>query len=302
MKLAKSRPRALKAGDVIRVVAPGAGFRNEELLAGVTYLEGQGFEVRYDRTIFERVRYLAGTDERRARELMAAIDDPEASAIFAARGGYGSQRLLPRLDPARLAAHPKILLGFSDITVLLQWAGQQADVVSFHGPLVTQMAAMAPRTERALWAALSGGAPWTLDAPEAEAWREGRARGPLWGGSLKLLTNLVGTPWQPDLRGAVLLLEDVGEKPYQVDRMLSHLVLSGVTSALEGLVFGPFVGGGAPEEYQTIVLEAFEGFRGPILGNFPIGHGEINLTVPLGVPVEIDAGARQMRVLEAPVQ
>lgn len=296
------KPRALREGDTIAVVAPAAGFRRDLLLRGAAYLEGRGFRVRYDSGVFSRKRYLAGDDDRRARELIAAIEDPEVSALFAARGGYGSQRLLPRLRPDLVSGNPKILLGYSDITVLLAFWGQKAGVAGFHGPLVTEMGDLDPRTEAQLWATLTRAEPPpAIHAPDAECWRPGRAEGPLWGGSLTMLTNLLGTPWQPDLRGAVLVLEDVGEKPYQVDRMLSHLLLSGAVSDLKGLLCGPFLGDGDPGEYREVVLEAFEGLRGPILGNFPIGHGKVNLTLPLGLRIGLDAEERSARVLEAAV-
>src|SRR5262245_32370940 len=219
------KPRALASGDRVAVVAPAGPLDREQLDAGLRVLGGR-YDVAWDRGLLSRARYLAGDDARRGRELAAALADPQVAGVVAARGGYGSMRILARVWPSVNGGppgpgSPKVLVGFSDITAL-HAALQSAGCVNIHGPVVTQLATQPSTVVERFFRTLEDAA--VPPAPVAGTPVVGGvAEGPLLGGNLSVLTRLLGTPWLPDLAGAVLLLEDVGERPYRIDRMWTHL-------------------------------------------------------------------------------
>jgi len=236
------------------------------------------------------------------------IGDPEIKAIFFARGGYGSMRLAAHLDAGVVRHNPKIMLGYSDLTFLHLWLHSTTGLITFHGPLVTEMGGMDTLTREMLVRALTDPAPLgPLPAPGARILRGGTGSGPLVGGSLSLLCHTIGTPWAPDTRGSVLLIEEVGERPYRIDRMLQHLRLAGALREASAIVFGSFIecsepGRGEEENrriLEEILQEATEGISGPVLADYPIGHGPVNLTVPLGARALVD-GRRGLLVIEEP--
>lgn len=283
-------PPPLRPGDTVRVVAPAGPFDRESFEAGLAVLRRR-YDVRFDEGLFSRDRYLAGTDARRQDELQAALDAPDARAVFAARGGYGAMRLLPKLSFARRPL--PALCGFSDITAL-HLAMQAKGLVSLHAPVLTQLGRQPPEVVDRLFALLEA-----EDAPAAplSAGRplvSGTAEGPLIGGNLSVLTRLVGTPYLPDLRGALLLLEDVGERPYRLDRMWTHLALAGAFEGVRGIVLGDFTlcEEQAADYGPTDVLRSLAESVGlPCALGFRIGHGDVNLPVPLGVRARLDADA-----------
>lgn len=288
------------------MVAPAGPVDREDLEAGLAVL-GTRYAVTWDPGLLGRHRYLAGDDARRLAELEAALADPEIRAVVAARGGYGALRLLPRLWPARTgrpagAGRPKLLVGFSDITALhagLQAAGR----VSVHGPVVTQLAVQPAGVVARLFQLLedAAAAPPPLAGTPVVG---GVAEGPLLGGNLSVLTRLLGTPWLPALDGAVLLLEDVGERPYRIDRMWTHLRLAGVFERARGLALGEFTQCEEPQGDFTLrdVLWSLAAETGlPCLADLPIGHGAINAPVALGGRVRLDAGAGTLAFLEPAV-
>ena len=301
-----ARPVPLAPGDRVTVVAPAGPLDRETFEAGLRILSGR-YDVAWDPGLLSRARYLAGEDARRGGELAAALADPRTRAIVAARGGYGSMRLLPCLwpivDGRPVAADPtKLVLGFSDITAL-HAALQAAGRVSVHGPVVTQLACQPEAVVRRLFALLEDGA-----APPASVAGTpvvgGVAEGPLLGGNLSLVTRLLGTPWLPDLTGAVLLLEDVGEKPYRIDRMWTHLRLAGVFERVVGLALGDFTDCEDPDGDFTLrdVLWSLAAETGlPCVGGLPIGHGAVNVPVALGTGARLDGGAGTLAFLETAV-
>jgi muramoyltetrapeptide carboxypeptidase len=297
-------------GDRVTIIAPAGPFDRESFEAGLRVLQ-QRYRVEYDTRVFERARYLAGDDARRLDELRCALADPGIKAIFCARGGYGTMRLLPRLSGAGggagaagqlTAAGPgvKPLVGFSDITGLHLWL-QQLGIVSVHGPVVTQLGRQPEATCERLFTLLeSTSTPAPLSGTDTYA--GGKVEGPLMGGNLAVLSRLLGTPYLPSLEGAVLLLEDVGERPYRLDRMWTHLALAGVFRRIRGVVLGSFSGCEERDaDYtSTDVLRSLAEETGlPCAAGFPIGHGEINEAVPLGVRVRLDAEAHRLEFLEA---
>src|SRR5262245_38730233 len=231
------RPRPLMPGDRVAVVAPAGPLDRESLDAGLRILAGR-YGVAWDPSLLSRARYLAGDDGRRGDELAAALADPSVDGVVAARGGYGSMRILSRVWPSVNGGPPisgsaKALVGFSDITAL-HAALQAARRVSIHGPVVTQLGTQPSNVVARLFQILEDGTgpPAPLAGTPVVG---GIAEGPLLGGNLSIVTRLLGTPWLPNLTGAVLLLEDVGERPYRIDRMWTHLRLAGVLDRVVGL-------------------------------------------------------------------
>lgn len=292
------RPR-VSPGDAIRVVAPSGPVPRDDFEAGVRLLAAR-YRPRYDPArIFQTDGFLAGSDEARLRELTEAIADPEARAIVMARGGHGLLRLLPFLDPEILRANPKPIVGFSDGTALLAYA-TRAGVPAIHGPVVTQLPRLPEDDRAALFSLLEGaagggGAGLRVLLSELSPIVQGRARGPLVGGNLEVLSRLLGTPYAPDFAGAILLLEDVGERPYRVDRLLTHLDLAGVFSAVAGVVVGDFIDCKEPEgarfpspDARAVLEERLSRLAIPVLCDAPVGHGARNRALPLGVECEID--------------
>ncbi len=298
------RPHPLRAGDPVAVVAPAGPFDSAALEAGIKVL-GERYRVRYDERIYSRARYLAGDDDRRLGELIAALADPEIKAVFCARGGYGVMRLLPRLaswaaSNSRFPAKP--VIGFSDITALHQWL-QSNGMVSVHGPVLTQLGRLEGEAPKRLFSLLES----TLPAEPlfgTEAYVGGTVEGPLLGGNLSVFTRLLGTPFMPPLDGAILVLEDVSEQPYRLDRMWTHLELADVFGKIKGIVLGQFLAceprdGGytAAEVLRDLALAT--GL--PCAAGFPIGHADLNEPVPLGVRVRLDADATRLTFLEPAV-
>lgn len=297
------KPRSLQPGELIALVGPSGPAPRERLEAGIAYLEGRGYRVRPGRHLFARHHYLAGSDQQRAEDLREAFADPRVRAVFCARGGYGTGRLLDQLDYAAVAADPKIVLGFSDTTGLHLALQARCGLVCFTGGLVSMDLAGQPDpfTEEWLWRSLtSSAALGSLPLGEGvKALRPGRASGPLRGGCLSLLCSLLGTPYVPDLRGAILLLEDVDEYPYRLDRMLNHLRLAGVLEGIGGLVLGQFKDCFTPEEMERsptleeMAMELTEGLDLPVVTGVPYGHFSRRLVLPLGVQAVLDTGGQQ---------
>jgi|SRR5215469_5018105 len=287
---------ALRPGDPVVAIAPASPFDRVSFEAGVEVI-GRRYQVRYDPGVLTRYRYLAGSDERRLGELTAALADAKVRAVFCARGGYGMMRLLPALEGIPLAAKP--VIGFSDITALHQLL-QRHRLVSIHGPVLTQLSRLDARTHARLFELLESTAP-AADLIGEETYVGGVAEGPLLGGNLSVLTRLLGTPFLAPLAGAILLLEDVGERPYRLDRMWTHLALAGVFRQVRGIVLGEFTGCEEKEaDYSSgDVLRELAARTGlPCAAGFPIGHGPENQPVPLGTRVRLDAGSRRLTFLE----
>lgn len=300
------RPRALRPGDVVAVVAPASPVRfPARLEAGLALLRSWGLRPRVMGHTYDRHGFLAGTDEDRLADLHAAWAEPDVRALWCARGGYGCARVAERIDTALLRADPKALVGFSDATAL-HLALVRRGLISFHGPNgewnpdrtgeASAASLRAVLTEPRPLGVLPTG-PLTPLVP-------GKAAGQIVGGNLSLLAASVGTPDQPDTAGRLLLLEDVGERPYRVDRMLRQLLGAGVLDNVGGLVLGAFARceetrPDRPSQTLDEVLGAFAAEVGvPTVAGVPVGHGPGQLTVPLGVGAELDAEAGTLALTE----
>ena len=312
------KPPRLEPGMTVGLVAPaGASSNAEEVRYANDVLRSLGYRVREGEHVYARTQYLAGTDRQRAADVNAMFADPDVHAIFTLRGGYGTMRTLPYLDYDRIAQNPKIVIGYSDISGLLFGLHARTGLVGFHGPCATstfseytlaeyKKVVVEPRSSTVI------AAPPEVDYPEGRAERRnrittfigGRARGPLIGGNLSLLSPLMGTPYEPDFEGAILFLEDVNEAWYRIDRMLTHLLLSGKLHRLSGIVLGKFTK--VPEEGNSFNLEEITEqllmpLGIPIVRGLMIGHIEDKATVPLGIEAELDADAGTLRLLEPAV-
>ncbi|HEY7575599.1 MAG TPA: LD-carboxypeptidase, partial [Thermoanaerobaculia bacterium] len=232
------KPPGIRKGDVVGVVAPAGALTEERLQIGLAILEGWGLVPRIGASVLAREAYLAGADGLRHADLQAVLDDPEVRAVFCARGGYGSQRIVPQLDWQALRRAPKAIIGYSDTTAVLS-AALAAGVVAVHGPMVADDMAkgLTARSVTHLHRLLSDPAYlWEIELPHVV--RPGRARGRLVGGCLSVLVTLLGTSWAPDTDGAILFLEDVHERPFRLDRLLTQLRQAGKLDRVSGLVFG----------------------------------------------------------------
>jgi muramoyltetrapeptide carboxypeptidase len=294
-------PPPLRRGDAVRVIAPSSPFEPDAFSRGLEVLSGRlGLVPRLRPDLTARHAYLAGDDARRLEEWREAVADPEASAIFCARGGYGAMRLLPAIDPAPLLARPKLLVGFSDVTALHALLNR-AGLATVHGPVVTQLGRAPEDALAHLEALLSGTAPrpgaWEVPAPgaglvAARVIRPGRVSGPLLGGTLALLSHLQGTPFAPRLEGAILFLEDVGEKPYQIDRYLTHLGLAGALDGIAGLALGQLTRcDDAGVLAADVVRETALALGVPAIEGLPAGHEDANFALPLGARATLVAPA-----------
>jgi muramoyltetrapeptide carboxypeptidase len=288
----------LTRGDAIAIVAPSGPFDRESFDAGLALL-AERYQPRFDPGLFSQHRYLAGDDQRRLEELLQALRDPQIRGVFCARGGYGAMRLLSRLVEVEV---DKPLVGFSDITALHALV-QNQEAVSLHGPVVTQIPRLPAASRERMFSILESEQP-ASPLTAAETYVGGVAEGRLVGGNFAMLTQLIGTPFLPPLDGGILLLEDVGERPYKLDRMWMHLELAGVFRGVRGIALGTFT---ACEE-KDAQYSSFEVLRDlaqatglPCAAGFPIGHGDENETVPLGAHVRLDASARRLEFLEAAV-
>jgi muramoyltetrapeptide carboxypeptidase len=283
----------LAPGGRLAVVAPSGPWDAERFERGLAILAAR-YRVEVAPEASARHRYLAGTDAERLAALQRALDDDGVPTVVAARGGYGAMRLLPALQPRR----PVSLLGFSDITALhLAW--QARGWRSVHGPVVTQLATQPEAVVARTFELLEGRAVSPLTGTDTV--RGGVAEGPLIGGNLSLLASLVGSRFMPSLAGAVLLLEDVGERPYRLDRMLTHLSLAGALRGVVGVVLGEFTDCEEKEaafSSRDVLAELLGALQVPVLAGLDIGHGAVNQPVVCGARVRLDATAKRLDCLE----
>lgn len=302
------KPRALRPGDRLAVVAPASAFARDEFEQGIAELRALGFEPIYEESVFERRGYLAGPADVRAAAFQRAWNDPTIAGLIAVRGGYGSVHLLPLLDEDAIRAHPKPFVGYSDNTSILAWLTTRLDMVSFHGPMLEGRLARGERGydrdtfERCLCRTEPVG---SIRHPSTEVLAHGEAAGVLMGGTLTQLLASLATPWAfdpPD--GCVLFIDEVGERPYRLDRMLTQLKLTGLLRRASAIVFGELPRCDEPGGsvlVQTVIAEVLDGFPGPILFGLPSGHTNgATLTLPFGVRARVLAGAGAELIIDEP--
>lgn len=299
-------PPRLNPGDKVQVVAASGPVNRERFSAGVRVLR-QRYDLDFDQeTLFARMGFLAGEDRHRLQALNAALADPACRAIFLARGGYGLTRILPAIDRMALRTHPKPIVGYSDVTALLATCSY-ARVTAVHGPMISDFGDLSADDQASLFNLLENPAPGAL-LDGLETLVKGRTDGRLLGGNLEVLTRLLGTPMQPDFTGAILFLEEVGELPYRVDRLLTHLEMAGVFQAVRGVVLGDFtdcdeveVDRIEPPSTQEVLAERLRRLPIPVAFNGGFGHGDRKASLPYGARVELDAEAGTLTALEGAV-
>jgi muramoyltetrapeptide carboxypeptidase len=302
------KPRPLKSGDRIAVVAPASPFARDEFDRGVAELARLGFEPTWDDSVFATEGgYVAGSAELRASSFMKHWNDPSVAALIAVRGGYGSVQLLPFLHPPMLVEAPKLFIGYSDNTSVLSWLTCGCGITGLHGPMLERRLASgaAGYDERSFLALMSSGAGVELAPAGLEVLRPGQVQGPMFGGTIAQLVASLGTPFAfSPPEGCVLFLEDVHERPYRLDRMLTQLRLSGILGRARALVFGEMRGCDEPAGTLTareVIARLTVGFPGPVLFGFPSGHTSGPCwTLPLGVDVRVESTPRPCVVIEEP--
>jgi muramoyltetrapeptide carboxypeptidase len=270
-------------------------------------LEGFGLVPAVSREEFAREGFLAGSDRRRADQLKRALQEQDTRAVWCIRGGYGTARLLPLLDLPRLRRHPKLLVGFSDVTALLAQLARPGGFVAIHGPVITQLPRLPGPDLRWLEALLfTARAPRRVPLGRTRTLVPGRAEGRLLAGNLSILASLAGTPFAPDLSGAVLCLEDVGEQAYRLDRLLWQLVSAGMLRRCRGIVVGELADckpeGSGRHSARRVLERAIAALGLPALSGAAFGHGRRNVALPVGVRVRLDATARTLTLLEPAVR
>ena len=306
------KPRALRPGDKVGIVAPASNVKREMLEAGCDGLRRAGYEPFYFESILERDLYFAGSAERRARELEDMFTRDDIRAIVCARGGYGSNYLLPAGDSMtislkKIAAHPKIFVGYSDLTTLLTTFTDAANLVTFHGPMVAKDFAVADGIDLASWQhAVSGAAEWEIGADSAaKPLAEGEAEGILYGGCLSILVAALGTPYDIHTEGTILFMEDLAAKPYQIDRMLMQLKLAGKLKGVRGMVFGEMLDcqQSPTQDYtlEEVVLRIVGDLGIPVAFGLRSGHvSRANITLPIGVKARLEVGSEvRLKILES---
>jgi muramoyltetrapeptide carboxypeptidase len=311
-KVPRVKPSALKLGDTVGIVAPASNVKRADLEAGCEGLRRAGYRPFYFDSIFEQDLYFAGSMERRLRELEEMFAREEVRAIVCARGGYGANYLLPALDMEKLKAHPKIFVGYSDLTALLTYFCDVAGLVTFHGPMVAKDWARDGGVDVASWqAALGSPSAWEVAlgaGSGATGLAEGNGEGILYGGCLSILVASLGTPYEIRTEGTILFLEDVAEKPYRIDRMLMQLKLAGKFDGVRGIIFGEM-----RDCLQTtnqgytlaeVVLRIVGDLGVPVAYGVRSGHVTAgNITLPIGVRagLMVRGGQVSLRMLEAAV-
>ena len=310
-RVARIKPPALRPGDAVGIVAPASNVRPDHLEAGCAALRELGYKPFYFESILERDLYFAGSAARRAHELEEMFVRDEVRAIICARGGYGSNYLLDVLDLKKIKAHPKIFVGYSDLTTLLSYFADSAGIVTFHGPMVAKDFAHADGVDAVSWErALNGSSEWVLELDsDVKSLVEGSAEGILYGGCLSILVASLGTPYEIRTAGTILFLEDLAAKPFQIDRMLMQLKLAGKLADVQGIIFGEMLDCRQSTDtnkdqgytLEEVVLRVVGDLGVPVAYGLHSGHvSRRNITLPFGVRAALNVAASgvKLQVLE----
>ena len=287
-------PTCLVPGDTIYVLAPSSPFNPDKFNQGLDILKSLGFNLHIPPGLFESRGYLAGDDDHRAKLFNDAFKSGEIKAVMCARGGFGSVRILDRIDYRSICHNPKIFIGFSDISSLLANIYQRCGLVTFHGPTVASLADADKKTVDAMFSAVTSEKVLCLHSPDAVSLRSGFAKGPVIGGNLTTLCHLAGTPFAPDYRDHILFLEDTGEAPYRIDRMLTQMKMAGYFDRVAGMILGNFTDCGTLEDVIKVFKDCLADFDFPILAGFQIGHEATNITLPIGIEATLNSDEKYL--------
>ena len=297
-------PPPLKKGDTIGLIAPaGSIISKSNFREGIHILEDKGFAVKYNRHLIHVKGYLAGKDQERADEFNKLWSDPEVKGLVAARGGYGSTRMIDLIDLKQIRKTPKLLIGFSDLSVLLNAVTQKTGLVTYHGPVVTTLTSINKGSLASFFTTLTDNSPPFIKTGTFKILRKGKAKGILFGGNLTTLVHTIGTPYEIPWHQALLFIEDTGEAPYRLDRLLTHLSQANRLQKIKGLILGTFTDDEKKENAQmqrTVrkrVLKLLTDCDIPVWANLPIGHSRRNISLPIGIEVEMDSDKNILRFL-----
>jgi muramoyltetrapeptide carboxypeptidase len=296
------RPPRLERGDGVGIIAPAGPVADLEIQPGADLLRSLGFEVFPSSHVLEKKDYLAGDDRVRLRDLHDMFRSDRVRAILCARGGYGTLRLLESIEYEVIRENPKIIVGYSDITALLIALHKKTGLVTFHGPVVRDFRRNRHQNLKSLLRLVGSGEKPSFPLLHGEVIRPGKAEGVLVGGNLCLLCHLLGTAFMPAPKGKILFLEEKGEPLYRIDRMLTHLRLSGFLRRCAGIVFGEFVECGDGSSLAQVVRERTSDLEMPVVTGLRAGHGQENVTLPIGVRACLDTENMSLSILEACVR
>jgi muramoyltetrapeptide carboxypeptidase len=287
----------LEANQTVGIIAPSSPVEQSEISEGLRLLTSFPLKVRQGEHLFDRQRYLAGSDHDRVSDLHEMFSDPEVKAVFCARGGYGSARLLQEIDFPLIRNNPKIFVGFSDLTALLIALYKECGLVTIHGPTLTSLPH--EKNWELLARLITTSQGLRVSFHQGSVINQGKATGILLGGNLATLCSLLDTPYVPSFDGMILFVEEKGESPYRLDRMLTQLILSDRFSGLAGLVIGQMVDCGNNEEVASLLNDRLGGLPVPIVAGLPFGHGDETISLPLGLPALLDTERMVLEIEEA---
>jgi muramoyltetrapeptide carboxypeptidase len=293
------KPAPIKPGDRVGVIAPAGPVNEAELQPGLSFLESLGFQVSLSPHLYDEQDYLAGEDAGRLDDLHTMFQDEAIQAVWCARGGYGTMRLLQRMDYALIAANPKIFVGYSDITALLLALYKKTGLVTFHGPVVRDLFKKDPKNVQSFLSLITSGTATAVDLTGGQVIHPGRGEGPLLGGNLSLICHLIGTPFMPACDGALLFIEEKGEAPYRVDRMITHLKLSGLLERCAGLMIGQLEDCGDESSINRLLAERLSDLPVPVVRGLAVGHGPVNTVLPVGVHAALDTEQMTLWITES---
>jgi len=294
----KIKPPRLKEGDRIGVVAPAGPVLKDEIQPGLDFLKSLGFEPVCSPHLYDQKGYLAGEDKARLKDLHAMFSDKKIKAVFCARGGYGTHRILQELDYGLFSRNPKILVGYSDITALLFALFKKSGLISLHGPVLRDLLKGGGRNAALLMKLMTSDGLITMNFPNGTTIRKGKAEGVVLGGNLRMICHLIGTPFLPSFKGKLLFMEDKGEPLYRIDRMLTHLFLSGEMEKCAGLMIGSFEECGDSASVFDLFRERCSRLSVPIVSGLPVGHGEQNVPLPIGARAVLDTRTMSLEFKE----
>lgn len=294
-------PERLLQGDLIGVIAPAGPVTPPEIQPAIQILRERGYKVLEGPHLYRRQGYLAGSDEDRLDDLHLMFRHGEVKAVLCARGGYGTPRLLEKIDYDLIRQNPRILIGYSDITALLLAVYHRTGLVVYHGPMAKGMAAASQDNIDLLLGLLSSGSNTGFELDQRNVLRGGKARGRMLGGNLSMLASLAGTSFLPSFKSRIMLIEERGEPLYRIDRMLTQLRLSGVLDGLEAVIAGNFIDCGDIMDVNNLIIDLIPGAC-PVYSGFPIGHGDDNRVLPLGVEAVLDTEGLYLSITEACVK
>jgi len=302
--------KRLCLGDTIGLISPASPENLESIQKSILFFKNQGFNVLEGKHLYDNWGYLAGKDKDRASDVMEMFEDQSVDMILCIRGGYGSSRILPYLDYEVIKKHPKIFAGFSDITVFLNYFHEKCELTTFHSPMGSSNLEDIETFKSFMFTFMEGYKPYTIMNPTQFATQcitEGTAEGTLIGGNLGLICNSLGTPYEIDTKDKILFIEEVGEAPYRVDRILTQLLLANKLQQCRGIILGQFKGCDLPHYERSLTLE--EVFQDrlytldiPMFSGFCSGHDYPKLTLPIGAMIKMDATTGVIKVLKAVVE